>query len=218
MKTTLTDRYYLSAQPIHVAMSGAFIVFEGADGAGKSSLCRRISEELSSRGLEAVLTAEPTHEGIGAFIRSGDAGSISQRTEALLFVADRNDHTEKIKKMVSEGKVVLCDRYFASTVAYQSAKLDGDSSDREWLIEINRQFIAEPDATILLDIDPKVGMNRVGVRGEEISKFERLDFQNQVRENYLRLAKEFGFSVVDASKTQDEVFAEAMGIVEKVIG
>jgi len=199
-------------------MSGAFIVFEGADGAGKSSLCRRISEELSSRGLEAVLTAEPTHEGIGAFIRSGDAGSISQRTEALLFVADRNDHTEKIKKMVSEGKVVLCDRYFASTVAYQSAKLDGDSSDREWLIEINRQFIAEPDATILLDIDPKVGMNRVGVRGEEISKFERLDFQNQVRENYLRLAKEFGFSVVDASKTQDEVFAEAMGIVEKVIG
>jgi dTMP kinase len=199
-------------------MSGAFIVFEGADGAGKSSLCRRISEELSSRGLETVLTAEPTHEGIGAFIRSGDAGSISQRTEALLFVADRNDHTEKIKKMVSEGKVVLCDRYFASTVAYQSAKLDGDSSDREWLIEINRQFIAEPDATILLDIDPKVGMNRVGVRGEEISKFERLDFQNQVRENYLRLAKEFGFSVVDASKTQDEVFAEAMGIVEKVIG
>ncbi len=218
MKTTLTDRYYLSAQPIHVTMSGAFIVFEGADGAGKSSLCRRISEELSSRGLETVLTAEPTHEGIGAFIRSGDAGSISQRTEALLFVADRNDHTEKIKKMVSEGKVVLCDRYFASTVAYQSAKLDGDSSDREWLIEINRQFIAEPDATILLDIDPKVGMNRVGVRGEEISKFERLDFQNQVRENYLRLAKEFGFSVVDASKTQDEVFAEAMGIVEKVIG
>jgi dTMP kinase len=199
-------------------MSGAFIVFEGADGAGKSSLCRRISEELSSKGLETVLTAEPTHEGIGAFIRSGDAGSISQRTEALLFVADRNDHTEKIKKMVSEGKVVLCDRYFASTVAYQSAKLDGDSSDREWLIEINRQFIAEPDATILLDIDPKVGMNRVGVRGEEISKFERLDFQNQVRENYLRLAKEFGFSVVDASKTQDEVFAEAMGIVEKVIG
>jgi dTMP kinase len=198
-------------------MSGAFIVFEGADGAGKSSLCRRIAEELTAKGIEVVLTAEPTHEGIGAFIRSGGAGDISQRTEALLFVADRNDHTEKIKEMVSEGKVVLCDRYFASTVAYQSAKLDGDASDREWLIGINREFIDIPEAIILLDIDPKVGMDRVGVRGEEISKFERLDFQNQVRENYLLLAKEFGFDVIDASQTQDQVFAEAMEIVEKVI-
>jgi len=198
-------------------MSGAFIVFEGADGAGKSSLCRRIAEELTAKGIEVVLTAEPTHEGIGAFIRSGGAGDISQRTEALLFVADRNDHTEKIKEMVSEGKVVLCDRYFASTVAYQSAKLDGDASDREWLIDINRQFIDIPEAIILLDIDPKVGIDRVGVRGEEISKFERLDFQNQVRENYLLLAKEFGFDVIDASQTQDQVFAEAMEIVDKVI-
>ena len=198
-------------------MSGAFIVFEGADGAGKSSLCRRIAEELTAKGIEVVLTAEPTHEGIGAFIRSGGAGDISQRTEALLFVADRNDHTEKIKEMVSEGKVVLCDRYFASTVAYQSAKLDGDASDREWLIGINREFIDIPEAIILLDIDPKVGMDRVGVRGEEISKFERLDFQNQVRENYLLLAKEFGFDVIDASQTQDQVFAEAMEIVDKVI-
>lgn len=198
-------------------MSGAFIVFEGADGAGKSSLSKRVAEELTAKGIEVVLTAEPTHEGIGAFIRSGGAGDISQRTEALLFVADRNDHTEKIKEMVSEGKVVLCDRYFASTVAYQSAKLDGDASDREWLIGINREFIDIPEAIILLDIDPKVGMDRVGVRGEEISKFERLDFQNQVRENYLLLAKEFGFDVIDASQMQDQVFAEAMEIVDKVI-
>jgi len=198
-------------------MKGAFIVFEGADGAGKSSLCRRIADELSARGIEAVLTAEPTHEGIGKFIRSGDAGRISQRTEALLFVADRNDHTERISEWVSEGKVVLCDRYFASTVAYQSARLDGDASDRDWLLEINRQFIGIPDATVLLDIDPEVGMGRVGDRGEEISKFERLDFQNQVRSNYLGLAEEFGFDVLDASRTQDEVFRDAMAIVEKVI-
>jgi dTMP kinase len=198
-------------------MSGAFIVFEGADGAGKSTLCARIAEELRSKGIDAVLTAEPTHEGIGAFIRSGKAGGISQRTEALLFVADRNDHTEKIRRMVSEGKVVLCDRYFASTVAYQSAKLDGDSSEKEWLIDINRQFIDVPDATILLDIDPNVGMGRVGTRGEEISKFERLDFQNQVRSNYLSLAEEFGFTVIDASQSEQEVFSQAMSILSKVI-
>ena len=96
--------------------------------------------------------------------------------------------------------------------------MDGDASDRDWLIGINRQFIEEPDATILLDIDPQVGMGRVGTRGEEISKFERLDFQNQVRTNYLRLAEEFGFNVIDASQTQDDVYAEAMEIIGKVIG
>jgi len=198
-------------------MSGAFIVFEGADGAGKSSVCRRVAEALSARGMETYVTAEPTHEGIGKFIRDGAAGEISQRTEALLFVADRNDHTEKMMKAVSEGKVVLCDRYFASTVAYQSARLDGDASDREWLIDINSSFIRKPDATILLDIDPEVGMGRVGTRGEEISKFERLDFQNQVRSNYLQLADEFGFEVVDASAGPDEVFAKVMEIVEDVL-
>ena len=198
-------------------MKGAFIVFEGADGAGKSSLCKRVAEWLVSKGRDVVLTAEPTHEGIGAFIRSGNAGGISQRTEALLFVADRNDHTEKIMRMVEEGKVVLSDRYFASTVAYQSARLDGDASDRDWLIDINRQFIDRPDATILLDIDPEVGLSRVGDRGEEISKFERMDFQKQVRENYLRLAKEFGFNIVDASRSRDEVYMDTIAILEEVI-
>jgi len=145
------------------------------------------------------------------------ATNISQRTEALLFVADRNDHTEAIMKQVAEGKIVLSDRYFASTVAYQSAKLDGDASDRDWLIEINKDFISRPDLTILLDIDPKVGMGRVGTRGEEISKFERLDFQDQVRSNYLWLAKEFGFKVVDASRTQEEVFEDVMRLLEEVV-
>jgi dTMP kinase len=198
-------------------MSGAFIVFEGADGAGKSTLCERIAKGLESRGLDVVRTAEPTHEGIGAFIRSGSAGEISQRTEALLFVADRNDHTEWMEKQVSEGKIVLCDRYFASTVAYQSARLNGDASDMDWLIRINDEFIDIPDAIILLDVDPEVGMGRVGSRGEEISKFERLDFQKQVRSNYLALAKEYGFDVIDASKGPDEVFDEAMKIIEAVI-
>ena len=198
-------------------MKGAFIVFEGADGAGKSSLCKRVAEWLTAKGRDVVLTAEPTHEGIGAFIRSGNAGGLSQRTEALLFVADRNDHTEKIMRMVEEGKIVLSDRYFASTVAYQSARLDGDASDRDWLIDINRQFIDRPDATILLDIDPEVGMSRVGDRGEEISKFERMDFQKQVRENYLRLAKEFGFNIVDASRSRDEVYMDTIAILEEVI-
>ncbi|MBQ8179810.1 MAG: dTMP kinase [Candidatus Methanomethylophilaceae archaeon] len=198
-------------------MSGAFIVFEGIDGAGKTTVCRAVAEALSGRGLEPVVTAEPTHVGIGAYIRSGAAGEISQMTEALLFSADRNDHTEHIMEWVAEGHVVLCDRYFASTVAYQSAALDGDSTDRDMLIDINRQFIGKPDLTILLDIDPSSGLDRAGARGEAASKFERPDFLAEVRSNYLRLAEEYGFRVVDASGEPGEVLERVMAIVSEVV-
>lgn len=198
-------------------MSGAFIVFEGIDGSGKSTVCRRVADELTSRGLKVIITAEPTHEGIGAFIRSGSAGHISQKTEALLFVADRNDHTERMMDWVSEGHIVLCDRYFASTIAYQSAKLDGDSTDENWLTEINSMFIGCPDATFLLDMDPRDSMERVGVRGEEIGKFERLDFLEQVRSNYLALAGRYGFNVIDAKQDADTVFQRVMERIEEVI-
>ncbi len=198
-------------------MNGRLIVFEGIDGVGKTTVCRRVAEALESRGLEAEVTAEPTHEGIGAFIRSGDAGRISQRTEALLFVADRNDHTEKMLRSRDAGKVVLCDRYFASTVAYQSAKLDGDSTDRGWLLEINKAFIGVPDAVILLDMDPGKSLDRVSSRGEAESKFENLGFLQQVRREYLRLADELGFYKVDASAGPDAVFAEVMKIIDEVV-
>lgn len=198
-------------------MRGVFVVFEGIDGAGKSTVCRRVAEELRSRGLDVEVTAEPTREGIGAFIRSGGAGRISQRTESLLFVADRNDHTERISEAVDSGRVVLCDRYFASTVAYQSAGLDGDSTDRDWLISINSDFTGRPDVTVLLDISPEEGLGRVGSRGEEVSKFENLPFLRQVRENYLALAREFGFDVVDASRDGDSVFRDVMAIIDRVV-
>ncbi len=198
-------------------MNGRLIVFEGIDGVGKTTVCRRVAEALESRGLETEVTAEPTHEGIGAFIRSGDAGRISQRTEALLFVADRNDHTEKMLRSRDAGKVVLCDRYFASTVAYQSAKLDGDSTDRGWLLEINKAFIGVPDAVILLDMDPGKSLDRVSSRGEAESKFENLGFLQQVRREYLRLADELGFCKVDASAGPDAVFAEVMKIIDEVV-
>lgn len=198
-------------------MRGAFIVIEGIDGAGKTTVCRMAADALRARGLEAEVTAEPTHDGIGAFIRSGGAGKVSQRTESLLFVADRNDHTEHISEMVESGVVVICDRYFASTVAYQSAGLDGDSTDRGWLISINSDFIGRPDATVLLDIDPREGMSRVGARGEDPSKFEDASFLAQVRMNYLRLAEEYGFEVVDSSRDRDEVFRDVMAIIDRVV-
>ena len=102
-------------------------------------------------------------------------------------------------------------------MAYQSAKLDGDGTDRDWLLSINSRFTSRPDATILLDIDPSDSLRRVVVRGEEVSKFEKLDFLEQVRSNYLRLAEEYGFTVVDASADPDTVFDKVMSVIRKVI-
>ncbi len=190
---------------------------EGVDGSGKSTVCRRVAETLRSEGRRVETTAEPTSEGIGAFIRSGAAGRISQRAESLLFVADRYEHTDAIEEKVSEGAVVICDRYYASTIAYQSAKLDGDSADIGWLKGLCEPFVQRPDVVILLDVDPEVSMARVESRGEEESKFECIRFQKQVRERYLDLAGEYGFEVVDASRPEDEVFGDVMRIIREVV-
>lgn len=196
---------------------GAFIVIEGIDGSGKTTVCRTAAESLRREGYDVEVTSEPTHEGIGAFIRSGSAGRISQRAESLLFIADRYEHTASITNAVSEGKIVLCDRYYVSTLAYQSAKLDGDSADMDWLRGLCEPFVGIPDRVILLDMDPKESMGRVGVRGEEESKFEKLCFQEQVRSAYLELAEEYGYEMVDASRSAEEVAEAVLKIIKEVL-
>lgn len=198
-------------------MRGAFIVFEGIDGTGKTTLCRNVADRLRADGRDVEVTAEPTHEGIGALIRSGSIDGISQRTESLLFLADRSHHTEQIRTWVDQGKVVLCDRYFASTIAYQSSKLNGDGIDRGWLLQVSRPFVDVADMTFLLDMDPEISLERVGVRGEEISKFEDRTFLGHVRSEYLALADEFGFVRIDASSSADEVADRVMQRIKEVL-
>ncbi|MDN5357980.1 MAG: dTMP kinase [Candidatus Methanomethylophilaceae archaeon] len=193
-------------------MAGRFIVFEGIDGAGKSTLINRVSEILGSEGVSTVVTAEPTDGPVGKLIRSGAVKCISQDAEALLFTADRACHTAEIIKWKDEGKTVLCDRYYASTMAYQSANFNGTESKKEWLKELNRPVIIEPDITILLDVDPEEGMRRVGARGAR-SKYEVAVYLERVRENYRQIAEEYGFRIIDASHSRDEVLKETMKII-----
>jgi dTMP kinase len=183
---------------------GAFLVIEGIDGAGKSTLCKAICKRLSDEGYDVMITQEPTHDEIGSFIREKKVKDISQKAEALLFVADRAVHTERILKWKAEGRIVICDRYFASTVAYQSSELNKEVLDREWLIALNMPVIATPDLTVLLDIDPEKGLSRIGERGE-LSKFEESKFLSSVRREYLRLADEFDFMIVDAEEKQSDI-------------
>ena len=181
---------------------GSFMVFEGIDGSGKSSCADAVSKMLMKE-YDVMLTAEPTREGIGAFIRSSK--DLTPEAEALLFVADRAQHTHMIKGWMNEGKIVICDRYYASTLAYQSSSMNGRSVDAEWLKAMNYHVIIEPDITFLFDIDPEVGLERVESRGSK-SKFEALEYLKEVRSNYLKIAKERNFVIIDASMTKEKVF------------
>lgn len=180
-----------------------FIVLEGIDGSGKSSVSRKLAQMLESKGRKVILTAEPSEGEVGRLIRKGVPG-MSQYGEALLFTADRAQHTYQIMEWVDDGYDVICDRYYASTLAYQSAVADGPGLDEEWLMSINAPIIREPDLTFLLDLSPEVGMARVGKRGE-LSRFEVPEYQMNVRSNYLKIAEERNFIVIDASGTVDEV-------------
>lgn len=192
----------------HVSGKGLFIVLEGIDGSGKTTLATSMKSILESEGYAVMITAEPTDGPIGRLLRSEQVDS--PRAEALLFVADRACHTESMMASVEKGVVVICDRYYGSTLAYQSASSTEPVFDIGFLEMLNDRVISEPDITFVLDIDPEESLRRVDVRGEQKSKFERLEFQKRVRENYLRISEERGFHVLDASGSPEEVCSMAM--------
>ena len=184
-------------------MSG-FVVLEGIDGCGKSSVSRLLVKKIGPR---AKLTMEPTDSWIGQAVRKGDRRQMSPYTDALLFMADRAQHTEEIGRLVMKGRLVVSDRYYHSTVAYQAACLKGifDGDPFKWLLESNLKISMHPDLTVILDIPPELGLKRISGR-DKLSRFEKLSFLKQVRANYLKLAR-LDPSIVrmDASGSLDSV-------------
>lgn len=195
-----------------MSVRGLFIVLEGIDGSGKTTLRDAIRDTLENEGSRTIVTAEPTDGKLGRILREG--GTDNQFAEALLFVADRACHTDEIEGYLDRGINVICDRYYASTLAYQSAGSGGP--DYGLLVTLNELATVEPDITFLLDIDPAMSMARVEDRGEEKSKFERLEFQRRVRENYLSIAEEKGFIILDATNPREKLLSQSMEhIMEK---
>ena len=193
---------------------GIFIVLEGIDGTGKSTLSKKLKAWLEERGREVVLTAEPTEDWLGAAVRRANREDLDPRTESLLFTADRCQHTLRIDELLKQGKVVICDRYYGSTVAYQGAALEREMGDNavSWLLNLNGPVVRHPDLTILLTSDPRVAMRRVGDRGE-LSKFEREGYLGKVQDIYLTLAREAGWTVIDSNGS----LGEALEAVKRAV-
>jgi len=200
-------------------MRGLFVTVEGVEGSGKTTVAEAIADNLSRKGLTVMVTAEPGATSVGNHIRQLLA-TVDERTawtEAFLFLADRAEHVTKvIKPALEQGKIVLCDRFTDSTIAYQGFGL---GLPLEWLTQLNA--IATnglvPDLTLLLDIDPEVGLKR----SQRETVFERrsLDFHQRVRWGYLWLAKQepHRIKVIDASQPLESVLAQAMQLVEEAL-
>jgi len=190
------------------------IVLEGIDGCGKSTVAKAVVARLGDR---AVLTREPTDSWIGRAVKEGDGKEISPYTDALLFMADRAQHTLEMAEMVRQGKLVVCDRYYHSTVAYQTASLrrKGLADNFAWLLDANTRISLRPDMTFLLVLPPERMPERISDRAER-SRFERLDFLTEVAQNYERLAaSDKGIVRLDATQPVERVVEQVLAAVEE---
>ena len=199
-----------------------FITFEGGEGSGKSTALRKISELLIEKGYQTILTREPGGTPISEEIRNvildKKNTDMDKRTEALLYAASRRQHlVQKVWPALKEGKIVLCDRYLDSSLAYQGG---ARGIGLEEVLNINL-FATEntyPDLTLLFDIDPQVGLARIAANASrEVNRLdlEKLSFHEGVRKSFLDLAARYPerFVIIDASKSPEEVVEDAMKVI-----
>lgn len=200
---------------------GRFISFEGIDGSGKSTQAKLLAKTLSELGHDVVLTREPGGsvgaEEIRALVLQGDPDRWSAESEILLFTAARRDHMEKtILPALDQGKTVICDRFADSTRMYQGLSR-GDL--RRLVDELHSLMIPrDPDLTILIDLDPKLGLTRAKARNTVEERFEDfgISLQEKMRIGFLDLAQQFAqrFRVIDGLRDIDDVAKDVVSAVQ----
>jgi len=206
-----------------------FITFEGGDGSGKSTQIRLLEKHLTTRDKTCLTTREPGGTSLGRLLRQilleSGKRPISASTELFLYLADRAQHVhEVIAPAILKGTIVLSDRYIDSTVAYQGY---GRGFDLQLLLSLNR-IASEgmtPDITFLLDCPVHLGLSRTVHRRSNASasksndrfESENLDFHEKVRNGFLELARAEPerFYIIDASRSEQEVFAAVKEIVDR---
>lgn len=193
---------------------GWLVVVEGIDGAGKSTVLRRLAALCAERGLPCVSSGEPTRGPWGMKLRqSMSEGRLSLDEELDLFLKDRAEHVATlIRPALVEGKVLLLDRYYLSTAAYQGAR----GADPAEILEANEKFAPQPDLVLLLDFDPDGGLARIRARGDAPNTFEEAEQLRAVRRIFLGLQRPF-IRRVDASRPAEEVFTECRAEFDRVI-
>jgi dTMP kinase len=202
---------------------GKFITFEGIDGSGKSTLISAIKERLLKRGIKEekiLITKEPGGTDFAELLRNVLAKKVDREPLAELFalLSARYDHTKrKIIPALREGKIVICDRYSDSTFAYQ---VFGKGLEYYLVTHLNKiaSLKLKPDLTILIDLDPKIALERLKDKRDHYESLG-LEFFERVRYGYLALAKRAKkrIKVIDGSRSFEDVLNDAWSYVEKLI-
>lgn len=193
---------------------GVLVAIEGIDGAGKSVQARAVAAALEGRGYGVVLTHEPTQGPWGRLLRaSATGGRLAPAEELEAFLRDRAQHVEElIRPSLAAGKVVITDRYYFSTVAYQGAR----GFDPAELLRRNEAFAPEPDLLVLLDLDPVTSRDRIGRRDGRTNAFEHLAELERVRQIFLSLRKPYLLRL-DASQPAEVLTGEILAAVDRVL-
>ncbi|WP_460796601.1 dTMP kinase [Nocardioides pacificus] len=211
--TTTTGRY---------AARGVFVCFEGGDGAGKSTQSRALREWLEAEGYDVVSTFEPGDTEVGRRLRQivldPATGDLSDRTETLLYAADKAEHVDTVvQPALDAGRVVVTDRYVDSTLAYQGAGRTLDVAEVERVARWATHDL-RPHLTVVLDLMPEQGLGRF----EERDRIEgqSLEFHRRVREAFLTMAAADPehYLVVDARLEREEIAAAVRELVRPLLG
>jgi dTMP kinase len=188
------------------------IVFEGIDGAGKTTVSRKIVEILSSKGFKTFYTREPSDSPFAQLLNDLktkiDTGPI---IDALAMSLDRAFHMmNEVEPRLAEGYVVVMDRYYHSTIAYQGAM----GADIKWIRDINRVF-RRPDIAFYLDVSVETAMRRIRDKKSRWPFYEFKDFLSKVRDIYLRLVEENELIYVDAERDLNDVINQVIKILRE---
>lgn len=201
-----------------------FITLEGPEGSGKTSAIKIVKATLEKEGHQIVMTREPGGTPISEQIRNvildKDNTAMDYRTEALLYAASRRQHlVEKVWPSVKEGKLVICDRYLDSSLAYQGYARGLGIED---ILTVN-MYATEgtfPDLTLLFDLPPEVGLARINANADrEVNRLdlEKISFHEKVRNGYLTLAKRFPerYIIIDATQPLEKVAEDALKAIKE---
>ena len=203
---------------------GRFIVLEGVDGSGKSTQIAMVRDQLESMGHKVFCTSEPTSGDVGKEIRRALSGEISRTNTdlAVMFLADRIQHCREISTHLNAGEIVLCDRYYYSSFAYQ-----GNEECLSWVLESNLQCpeLIRPDICVFLDIDYAKCVDRITGSREKLDSFEQdFDYMMTIRDRYIRTMswcrdrRNAKISIINADADIQTVFGRIMKAILSVPG